>query len=220
MDDPELDLAISYAAPRVRSAIEALFALDSRLGAIVRATREPMVGQLRLTWWHDALTKISQSPVPKEPVLTALAAHVVPAGVSGDALAVMVEGWEVLIDPGAHQSDAVDQHADRRGATLFGLAAGLLDGDADGQVLLAGQGWALADLARHARDPAMAIAARASGRDRLDRAFARRWPRKLRPLGALAALARYELRNDVSDVGRPGAPGRVSHMLWHRLSGR
>ena len=42
--DAERSLALSYAPAAARAGLEALFALDATLGAILKTTREPVVG--------------------------------------------------------------------------------------------------------------------------------------------------------------------------------
>ena len=103
----ERDLAIGYARAPDRAALTALFALDDALGAVLRTTSEAMVGQLRLTWWHDALSRLDTNEAPAEPTLRTLAAHVVPRGTSGAVLAGLVEGWEELLDPDGLKTDAI-----------------------------------------------------------------------------------------------------------------
>src|SRR5579875_4070004 len=96
-DHPERELALSYAVVG-RTAAAAVFALDDRLADGVRAARDPLIGQMRLTWWYDALTALDTAPPPAEPVLQALAREALPVGVSGMALAAIIEGWEALLD--------------------------------------------------------------------------------------------------------------------------
>jgi phytoene synthase len=55
LPNPERALALSYAPASTRPGLEALFALDTALGTILKTTREPIVGQMRLTWWYEAL---------------------------------------------------------------------------------------------------------------------------------------------------------------------
>ena len=62
--DPERALALSYVPREGRAGLAALWALDEMLGAILRSGRDPMVSQLRLTWWHDALCRLDQAPPP------------------------------------------------------------------------------------------------------------------------------------------------------------
>lgn len=213
----ERNLAMSYAPAEHRAALAALLDLDATLGGIVRAVRDPLVGQMRLTWWFDALSALDTAPPPAQPVLQVLAVEVLTRGVSGAALAGMIDGWEALLDADAIGDERLDVFAQARGAMLFVLAGRVL-GASDGVPLgPAGAGWALSDLARHLSDPKAATRARELARAALDPALALRWSRASRALGALAHLARMDLSDPPS---RPGAPGRVARLAWHRLSGR
>lgn len=208
----ERDLAIGYAPVRTRAGVAALFALDDRLGAILRATREPLAGQMRLTWWHEALIALDRAPAPAEPVLAALAAEVLPRGMSGEALAAMIDGWEVLLDEPVPDDAALRRFAAARGGGLFAAAA-QVSGHEDVRVSAIGEGWALADLARHLSDAGASARAAALAKERLGDVRGR-WARPVRPLAAMALLARSDL-----DGGVPGSPGRVTRLLAMRLTG-
>lgn len=220
MADPERLLALSYAPKDAREGLAALFALDDILGQILRATRDPLVGQMRLVWWHDALSALDTAPPPAEPVLRALAREVLPYGVTGVALAGMVEGWEVLLDATTPDAPTLERHAVARGVALFGAAATLLRAPTADPVALAGRGWALADLAVHLRDPAMATCAIKLARGPLTAATGARWSRSARPLGALAHIARMDLEVPAGTPRPVGSPRRVARLLWHRITGR
>lgn len=210
----ERALALRYAPASARDGLAALLALDARLGAILRTTREPLIGQMRLTWWHQALVALDHAPPPAEPMLQRLADLVVP-DVAGAQLAMMVEGWEVLLDPELDGA-ALQSHGDLRGGALFGAMATLCN-SAVPQLALAGRGWALADLSRHVRDPRLAPMARHLAQDALRAAMIDRWPTRARAIGALTRMARM----DIQDRARPpGHPARAARLLWHRLSGR
>ncbi len=210
----ERALALSYAPRGAAEKLTALFALDDVLGDIVRSTREPIVGQMRLTWWHEALTKLDGGPPPAEPVLQALAASVVPT-VGGAALAAMIDGWEALLEPDLDEA-AIAAFAAGRGERLFALMAALCGVD-DARIRPAGAGWALADLSRKISDPVLADRIRQQASSRLDQALVGVWPRKARAMGALALLARDDLRPDAFAAG---SPKRIGRMLIHRLTGR
>ncbi len=210
--DAELALLISYAPEPARAGIRALLALDETLGAIVRSTREPIVGQMRLTWWHQALSALDTAPPPAEPVLQALAASVVP-GVAGTRLAAMIDGWEALLEPVLDDA-AIDLFAQMRGGALFDVMARLCGVD-DPRVSVAGQGWALADLSRRISDPLLAATIGQRALARLDAALVGTWPRAARALGALALLARADLQGIVA-----ASPKRIGRILIHRLTGR
>lgn len=205
----ERALALGYAPPEARAGLAALLAFDDTLGGLIRTARTPMLGQLRLAWWRDALAALDTRAPPANPVLQALAGEVIPR-VGGAALLPLVDGWEALLDEPADFGN----HASARGAGLFGAAAELLEERSDG-LLAAGCGWALADVAAHWSDPVAAATPRALAEGAFAKAFRTAWPLRTRALGALALIARADLRGVL-----PGAPSRVARLAWHRLTGR
>ena len=215
---PERRLAIAYAPPAARAGLTALFALDERLGGIVARTVEPTIGLMRLVWWRDALTALDGGPPPAEPLLAAMAS----AGLSGVALGAMVEGWEALIDDPAFAETTVALHAVERGGRLFRLAGAILGAaDTEAERLeRAGAAWAQVDLARHTTDSARAADILASARMPLEAAMAARWPRRLRPLGQLVALALDDARRGVGRWREPASPARLLRILRLQLTGR
>lgn len=217
---PETALAISYVGPQARPGLAALMLLDETLGGLVRAAREPIVAQMRLTWWHDALGKLDDAKPPAQPVLTAIAEMVGRHGVTGASLTPMIDGWEALLDEPI-DADAVRRHAELRGGTLFAACGAVLGEVARSMPLAdAGAGWAAIDLARNVRDPKVAAIAHDLARARLAKATQRPWPGEARSIGALVMLARRDAfaRSDAFEA--TAAPARVLRMAWHRLTGR
>nr|WP_244501541.1 hypothetical protein [Sphingomonas gellani] len=192
-----------------------MLSLDATLAGILRSTREPLVGQMRLTWWNDALLRLDNGPPPAEPTLVGLAAEVLPCGVRGADLARMTSGWEMLLVEPLTEAELV-AHGEMRGGGLFDVAARTLGGTI-AEVALAGQGWALADVAGNLKDEALAQRARDLAAGRLSQAFGRRWPKPLRALGALALSARMTLAANPRPAGHPL---RVARLLRFRLTGR
>ena len=205
--DPERALALAYAPPGVRPALSALWRLDEQLGAIVARTENPAVGQMRLTWWHDAIQALRTSPAV-DPVLVALAdaPEIDPA-----ALLPLIDGWEALLEPLPLDDEALMTYAQGRGGALFRAASGLLGGDAPAED--AGQCWALVDLAFRVSD--QITAARA-----LSLAGACQ-PRRLpKPHAILSALSRRDLRRGLDRPRRQGSPARVARAILAGLTGR
>ncbi|HEY9554110.1 squalene/phytoene synthase family protein [Allosphingosinicella sp.] len=210
--DPDRTLALSYVPAKHRPAVEALWRLDAALGAVLAGGREPLIGQIKLVWWRDALEKLDRERAPAEPVLRAVAEHVVPI-VPGAALAEFEQAWTVLLNQEPLSSSDFDDYA-ARGRLLFRFSATLLGDVSTAEVEDAGEAWALVDLARHSGEPdKMAVfnAARERARPR------NRWPVPLRPLGMLHALARRDIEYG---LGTQGSPGRMLRMLRHRFTGR
>ncbi|HXH15882.1 MAG TPA: squalene/phytoene synthase family protein [Sphingomonas sp.] len=212
--DPDRQLALSYADAAVRPALEALFALDDTLAQILRSTREPLVGQMRLTWWYEALGRLDTTPAPAEPVLAALQRSVLPGGVSGAMLATLTDGWDVLLEP-VLDAPALARFARDRGRRLFELA-GVLLAVTDDRIGAAGEGWALADLTRGLSDAPDREAPRSRAIMVLDEAMRGRWPGRARVLGAMALTARFDVSTPPPP---PGGPKRVGRLAWHRLTG-
>ena len=213
--DPERQLALAYVPAARRAAMEALWRLDVAMGSVLATGSDPMISRIRLAWWREALEKLDHTRPPAEPVLEAVAEHVLPAGVSGAELAAMEEGWEALLSPAPLGSDALDLHARARGANLFEYSARLL-GNGKSDMAGAGEIWALVDLARRVGSEEEMVAALAAARAK---AVPTGWPASLRPIGMLAMLARRDAERGLP-LPRQGSPGRVARMLSHRLTGR
>jgi phytoene synthase len=179
----ERRLALAYAPGWTKTAMLGLFALDETLAGLVRATREPMLGQLRLAWWREALARPAPQRPQGEPVLTALDAW----GDRAAALHCLVDGWEALLGEAPLPQANLSVFAAARGEACAQLAHVAGEGAREADARRAGQEWALAELATRLSDP--------DERDRvLDLIRASDWraiglPRALRPLTILHGLA-------------------------------
>ncbi|MFV0622408.1 squalene/phytoene synthase family protein [Sphingomonas sp. ac-8] len=218
--NPEIGVLLSYAPAEQRDAFGTALALDRMLAEVLRSTSEPVLGQIRLRWWYDALLALEDAPAPAVPLLADFERTFAGSAVRPAALAPMVDGWSLLIEEEAFDTAKLEEQGRLRGGTLFEVAGQLFGATASDPLIAAGTGWALADLARHVRDPALAQSAAERARVLLDQALSVRWSGRVRALGAAAHLARLDLAVPL-DVPPPiGAPHRVARLLWHRLSGR
>lgn len=214
----DIGLALTYAPLPNRGALAALFSLDRAMGDVVRTTKEPLLGPIRLAWWRERLEELDDDgTAPAEPRLQQAAAELIPRGVTGRELAALESGWLRMFDPfpwTVQTSEAIWF----RGNLLFGLGARVV-GRADERIQGAGGLWTLVDAARHCSDPqsrAMLV--------EQARSFARglagvRFPGPLRPLSTLTVLAIRDCRRG-EPFEREGTPGRAAAMLRHRFSGR
>lgn len=205
---PDRRLAIDLAPRAMRAPFAALLAFDARCARIVRAARDPLIGQMRLTWWHDALRALDRAPAPGEPLLQEVELTLLPHGIAGADIALLIDGWKALLaDP--LDDAALEVHARERGGGLFTLAGRLFDTDPP-LLAAAGRAWALADVARTIANDAVAGRADALAHHAYAIAFARAWPSAARPIGTLALLARSG-----------GAPLRdFARLTRFRLTGR
>jgi phytoene synthase len=202
---PEAELALAWSAPKVRGALSMAFQLDRRLARIVSRTQEPMLGQMRLAWWREALGK----PVAERPrgdaVLDGISEH----WQGREAFLVqMVDGWEVLVTAESFGPLEAESFGAGRGAFFAGLAEDPLAT----RLAAAGRRWALADAAAGVSDPeecaTLVEAGLAGGRP------AGRIPRPLRGLAVLEALALRGLARG----GRPLMEGRGASLAALRAA--
>lgn len=195
---PEAELALAWSPPKVRAPLSIAFQLDRRLARIVARTSEPMLGQMRLAWWRDALgTPIADRP-RGDAVLDAIGTHW--AGREA-ALVAMVDGWEVLVSAERLGPAEIDVFGAQRSA-FFGALDDIAAQTSAARVASAGFRWAMADAAAAVSDAEERAALVAAGLGRI--APAGSMPRALRGLVVLDALSLRALRGG----GRPLMEGR------------
>jgi 15-cis-phytoene synthase len=207
--DPDRLTALEATPPRVRPALSALWNLDLAFADIVATTSQPALGAIRMAWWRERLEELDAGQPRAEPRLLAVAAELLPLGISGSVLSKLEDGWLPLLEPfpwGEAQADGLRE----RGRTIFAVGAQILGGNpSDAEP--AGALWSLVDGATHCSDPDsrsfLCSEARVAAADMPDKV-----PANVRPLTVLGALAAYDLRPG-------GRLGRVGVALAHRLKG-
>lgn len=83
-------IALAYAPAAARPAWLALFMLEQKLAETARPGREPLMVQLRLSWWRDRLNESGEAWPVSEPALASLKAW---KGQHG-RLVELVDSWE------------------------------------------------------------------------------------------------------------------------------
>ncbi len=91
--DPIEQLALVYADRQARQAWEALLLLQHRLEDAARPGREPLMIQLRLSWWCDRLSEPAGRWPKGEPLLARMAVWEAEAA----ALIDVINGWEAKV---------------------------------------------------------------------------------------------------------------------------
>lgn len=205
---PEAELALAWSPPKLRAPLTTAIQLDRRLARIVAHTTEPMLGQMRLAWWRDALGKPPSDRPRGDAVLDAVGRDW--AGREA-ALIAMVDGWEVLVTADHLGPSEIEAFGSRRGA-FFGALGNDRSPAGDNRVAAAAFRWAIAD----------AAAGVSGGSERallIEAGLARagaggRLPRELRGLAVLDALALRALRRG----GRPLMEGRGASLTALRAA--
>lgn len=150
------------------------------------------LGAIRLAWWRERLEDLDKGiGPPAEPRLQAVAATLIPAGVTGVELSRLEDCWLTLLNPfpwGDQEADAIAE----RGAILFGIGARLLGREAaEGEPF--GQVWSLADAAQHVSDAQSSVVLRNRAKSDIATLPRRRTPIDLAPLTMIATRRVYDL---------------------------
>jgi 15-cis-phytoene synthase len=194
------DLVRLYWPVELRPAFDALFAIDDAMGDVVVRSTQPALGAIKLAWWRERLEELDQGKVPAEPRLQSVANELLPRGIEGADLAGIESGWAELL---AERPDP--ENVLERGVKLFALAARLL-GTSSAALPSAGRLFVAGSLQQRSLGVPGAFVV----------TDLPRFSRRLRPLTALAALAKRDLSREEPE----GAPGRAWTLLKHRLTGR
>lgn len=206
---PEAELALAWSGPKVRAPLSIALQLDRRLARIVGRTQEPVLGQMRLAWWREALGK----PVAGRPRGDAVLDGIGRLWHGREAsLVQMVDGWEVLVTAESLGPAEAEAFGEGRGAFFAGLAGMPAEGARAVRLAAAGRRWALADAAAGVSDPAEAAVLAETGR--AVAAPAGRIPRPLAGLAVLEALAVRALARG----GRPLMEGRGASLAALRAA--
>ena len=195
---PEIELALAYTARVYRPALRIFFELDLRFARILSGTNEPMLGQMRLAWWRETLSKPLGERPSGDAVLDAIGEHW--AG-REEHLQKLVDGWEnLLAEPPLGAEDARAFVSGRAGAMAgaFGDQAG--EWDASGANNVA-RYWAFADLAAN-------VSLDEEREMLVSLALEQTRPSRLRaPFKGVAVLGALSLRS-LEKGGRPVMEGR------------
>ncbi|MEO9633837.1 MAG: hypothetical protein ABJF89_15885 [Parasphingorhabdus sp.] len=213
--EPLQRLIVAYAKPSDRSRFALLFALDSRFAEILRSTSEILIGQIRLTWWRDVLTKPATERPSGEPLIEQI--NLLEAkGESFAPLLTLLDGWEVLLDDFPWEDREFDNYAASRGGGLFetGLARSMTEAEAE-----QARAWALWDFARHCSDAAMRRSAFERCQKILQSQPKASFDRSGRPLSILCKLMARDARKGqlAADLYSPASAAQI---MWHGIAGR
>lgn len=196
-----------------RADVIALYAYDHELGRAPRVASNPLMGEIRLTWWREVLDEAFEGrPVRHHPTAQALAQAIARHGLPREGLETMIDARYRELDAEPMKlHEALNWAKDTGGASAV-LAARMLDPKADaGTAEAGGTAWSIGRL--------MATAG-LTGPDAqrvLDDALqgARGLAVDAFPAIAHATLSRPRARGE-----KPSELGARARVLWAVLRGR
>jgi 15-cis-phytoene synthase len=104
--EPDRYAAALLAPAALQSDLLALAAFAAEVGRVPMQVREPMMGELRLQWWHDAIDDAAKGRVSGHPVADALGATIRRCGLDTGLLNAAVEARLFDLGRGVHADDA------------------------------------------------------------------------------------------------------------------
>ena len=128
--DPDRWLASRFIAdPKARADVIALYAFNYELARVAGGVSNALMGEIRLTWWREAMEEIAAGQTPrKHPTVEAVAA----AGYPPAALAEMAQARIADLDAAPFETEAqVLAYVDATAGAVMMLAAWRLDPAAD-----------------------------------------------------------------------------------------
>jgi len=135
-----------------RSALFALILFNAEIARVREVVSEPMLGQIRLQWWREAIEGIYDGQTRRHEVIEPLAEAIRTHGLTRGYFDRLIDARERDLDDAPAESvAALESYAEESAAPLVSLALECVGADAAGLVDLArhsGTAWALTGLMR------------------------------------------------------------------------
>src|SRR4051794_37881880 len=133
--DPDRYLTALFAPAERRPGLFALIAFNDEIARVREAVSQPILGQIRLQWWRDAVEQIYSGKPPAHEVAQALAAAIASRNLDRILLEQMIDARETDLasEPPAHVEDLLSYAANTAGnlVKLQLQALGAVDEDSE-----------------------------------------------------------------------------------------
>lgn len=157
--DHDRYLTCLFAPAARREALFALYALNLELARTAEVVTEPLLGQIRLQWWREALDSLFSGAPPRHEALEPLVQAAAGGRLSPAHFTRLIDAREADLDPAPPANlGALEDYAEATSATLLWLALEILDASTETAMRATrhvGIAWALTGLLRavpfHAR---------------------------------------------------------------------
>lgn len=203
--DPDRFAAALMAPLQPRADLLVLYAFNSEVARAPWVTEEPMLAEMRLQWWRDAVEEIyTGTPVRKHEVTTPLAEMLCRRDLPRKMIDALIDArrWEFARD-GLGDIETIKTLLENSSATLMELAT-IIAADA---ILIPPQGRAAAREIGLAEGAAAILQAYPSLRARGDiPAVAHATPKLMRSLGEMGRLSLIHARKHQTTLARPTYP--------------
>jgi 15-cis-phytoene synthase len=141
--DPTRFAALLAAPAQARTALATLYAFNLEIARAPWASKEPMIAEMRLQWWRDALEDVAKGTIRAHEVMPPLAALITTHRLPLDTFDRMIEArrWDIYSDAFADEAAFDDYLADTAGGLMW-LSGRVLGAGAASDQALRDYGWA------------------------------------------------------------------------------
>lgn len=125
--DHDRYLTILYAPEEKRASLCALYAFNYEISRIREGVSEPMLGEIRLQWWREAIDDIFQGIIRSHEVMPSLAAAITEHNLSRDLLMAIIEGkTQDIYDENPEDMAALENYLSLTAGNLSCMAVQIL----------------------------------------------------------------------------------------------
>ncbi len=141
--DPARFETAMFAPLEVREDLFALISLNVELSRIPETVSEPMLGEIRLQWWNDAIESLfNGGPIAGHEVITGLEGPTGSGRLPKGKLLDLVDARRLLLSDSPMRDDKIlDRFIAQTGGAMAALQVGALGGDIAAQDVAADAGW-------------------------------------------------------------------------------
>jgi phytoene synthase len=225
--DPDRWLSSRFITDPIRRAdVIAIYAFNQELTRVALGSREPMVAEIRLTWWREGLDELlARKPPRAHPVMQALTEAIRRNGLAAAPLEALADSSFEELEPGRFaDEDALERYLDATSGAVMALAAAITGGVDVAALRPAAHAWGLVGLIRR----------RAAGVDRFPESWsadepiarvrqalvAARAPIAALPVEAFPAVAHLALASGYLVGREPSELEKRARLTWAVLRGR
>jgi 15-cis-phytoene synthase len=149
--DPDRYFATLFAPAERRPLLFVLYAFNHEIARAAEVAREPMMAEIRLQWWRDAIEEARDGRASAQPAAIGLSELLKQSGISPENLVALIDARaaEISSAPFADLA-ALETHADATSVALMRIAASLLHSNTSVEEMTreSGRAYAIAGILR------------------------------------------------------------------------
>ncbi len=147
--EPDRWLSTRFIAdPEARADVVALYAFDHTLARIAHAVTQPMLGEIRLAWWREAVEEAFAGKPPRaHPVVEALSVAIGRRSLDIAPFETLIEARDRDLDLSPLGLDEAVAYAEATAGGVMTIAAHMLDVSTTADLAAPARAWGVARLA-------------------------------------------------------------------------